>query len=610
MSGNVGTVTYTQNSSSSTLLSVNSTGAVSVSGLLAVGSYTVSGTDGDTSGDSGSFSYTLGVTASTMSQVAPTTGVTTVNSSNGFTSQLNVTGNHGVVTYTATGGDMTHLLASSSGVISTNGILAAGGYAVSGTARDASGDTGTWTYALTVNAPPLTVGTVINQTSVTSGATTTAASASFVIGPIVVGNAVGTVTFVTTTSSAGLNVSPNGDITTSGTLAPGIYIVSGTDKDAQGDSGTWQYKLTVNAVATHTVTFSANGGTGAMAVESESAPTALALNAFKRVGFAFTQWNTAANGSGSNFADGATYPFSSSTTLYAQWKVEKRAKKPAIHAVTFKANGGSGTMAAERGKAPAALTPNRFRRTGYTFTQWNTAANGTGSNFANRAKYPFTSSVALYAQWSKVAKKTKKNSVTFNANRGTGVMATESESSPAALTPNRFRRTGYTFTHWNTARNGSGSSYSNGAVFPFTSSTTLFAQWKVKKVVVKPAIHAVVTLSAFAVKSSALSAALTAQIESLAREIKANRDTKIALVGYGDTLSAANQLNESAWAANFTLSEQRATSVETFLEAQLKSLGVSAYTITAIGNGTANPGSTGETAAEQAKNRHVIATIT
>ena len=71
---------------------------------------------------------------------------------------------------------------------------------------------------------------------------------------------------------------------------------------------------------TFTVTFNGNGSTGgSMANQVASSPTALSANAFTRTGYTFTGWNTAANGSGTPYADGATYPFSASTTLYAQW---------------------------------------------------------------------------------------------------------------------------------------------------------------------------------------------------------------------------------------------------------------------------------------------------
>ena len=74
-----------------------------------------------------------------------------------------------------------------------------------------------------------------------------------------------------------------------------------------------------SASSSYTVTFDANGGTGTTAAQTASAATALTANGFTRSGYNFTGWNTAANGSGTAYADGASYAFTSSTTLYAQW---------------------------------------------------------------------------------------------------------------------------------------------------------------------------------------------------------------------------------------------------------------------------------------------------
>ena len=49
-----------------------------------------------------------------------------------------------------------------------------------------------------------------------------------------------------------------------------------------------------------------------------------------------------------------------------------------------------------------ALTSNAFVDSGYTFTGWNTAPGGGGTNYANGAIYSFTSGVILYAQWTAV----------------------------------------------------------------------------------------------------------------------------------------------------------------------------------------------------------------
>jgi uncharacterized repeat protein (TIGR02543 family) len=154
----------------------------------------------------------------------------------------------------------------------------------------------------------------------------------------------------------------------------------------------------VNPVTPHTVTFNANTGSGTMAAETNSTSTALTANSFTRTGYTFAGWNTAANGSGTAYANSAVYPFSTSTTLYAQWTVVA-----VSHTVTFKTNGGKGTMATESSTTSKALTTNSFTRTGYTFAGWNTAKKGTGTTYANGAAYPFTANATLYAQWTKAA---------------------------------------------------------------------------------------------------------------------------------------------------------------------------------------------------------------
>ncbi len=70
-------------------------------------------------------------------------------------------------------------------------------------------------------------------------------------------------------------------------------------------------------------------------------------------------------------------------------------------------------------------------------------------------------------------------SVTFDANGGSGLMATETEvvNTAASLSPNAFTFYGYTFNNWNTDPNGTGSSFANGAVYSFATSITLYAQW-------------------------------------------------------------------------------------------------------------------------------------
>jgi len=154
------------------------------------------------------------------------------------------------------------------------------------------------------------------------------------------------------------------------------------------------------AVTTSTITFSANGGSGTMTNETETDGTTAVLtpNTFTYVGYTFNNWNTAANGSGTNFTDGESVRFDGSVTLYAQWTV---ALAPTTATITFNANGGSGTIAPETENlnVSAALTANTFTRTGYTFRGWNTTANGTGTSYTNGELVQFTGSATFYAQW-------------------------------------------------------------------------------------------------------------------------------------------------------------------------------------------------------------------
>lgn len=68
--------------------------------------------------------------------------------------------------------------------------------------------------------------------------------------------------------------------------------------------------------------------------------------------------------------------------------------------------------------------------------------------------------------------------VTFDANGGTGTMVSQSVNGAAALNANTFTRSGYTFIGWNTAVNGSGTSYANTANITPAADLTLYAQWK------------------------------------------------------------------------------------------------------------------------------------
>ena len=81
---------------------------------------------------------------------------------------------------------------------------------------------------------------------------------------------------------------------------------------------------------TLTINFDGNGSTGGSTASQRIAAgntASLNTNGFTRTGYVFTGWNTAADGSGTSYADGADYTVTPATgdatvTLYAQWLLD------------------------------------------------------------------------------------------------------------------------------------------------------------------------------------------------------------------------------------------------------------------------------------------------
>lgn len=87
------------------------------------------------------------------------------------------------------------------------------------------------------------------------------------------------------------------------------------------------------------------------------------------------------------------------------WLGTLKVKQPStLSTVTFRPNGGSGSMADQSSVSSAWLTKNSFVRKGYHFVGWNTHPKGRGKAYADRAVYPFDKNATLYAQWMKAGR--------------------------------------------------------------------------------------------------------------------------------------------------------------------------------------------------------------
>ena len=97
-------------------------------------------------------------------------------------------------------------------------------------------------------------------------------------------------------------------------------------------------------ISTYTVTYNGNGNTGGSAPASVVTPgafTVAAAGTLEKTGYSFTGWNTAADGSGTGYAAGASAVATSNLTLYAQWTISDGERTSTL-TFTEKCNG-SGT---------------------------------------------------------------------------------------------------------------------------------------------------------------------------------------------------------------------------------------------------------------------------
>lgn len=147
--------------------------------------------------------------------------------------------------------------------------------------------------------------------------------------------------------------------------------------------------------STYTVSYNANGGSGAPGSQTKTYGVALTLSSTKptRTNYDFVKWNTKTDGSGTSYNSGASYTANAAVTLYAVWKL-------AGHNITFNANGGTGAPATIFKNANATITiPTKVPvRSGYDFLGWATSAEG-AAVYQPGDSYSTNATLNLYAVW-------------------------------------------------------------------------------------------------------------------------------------------------------------------------------------------------------------------
>ena len=248
---------------------------------------------------------------------------------------------------------------------------------------------------------------------------------------------------------------------------------------------------------TTTISFDANGGIGTLATVTATYTEALPTitTAPTKEGYVFAGYFDAITGGTKYYnadlsAAKENWDIGTNTTLYAQWQ-------GIPYTIVFRPNGAdSGSMSGQELEygTSASLKPNAYTRTGYTFTGWNTQADGNGTSYAagqtvSNLTMEADSVIILYAQWDAQTYTVTLNegggsasyTVSFNLNGASGTApAAQTVTATQGLTyPTPPMRSGYAFAGWYTNSSGTGTHFDFSQ--EVTGNTILYAKWKQMK---------------------------------------------------------------------------------------------------------------------------------
>ena len=151
--------------------------------------------------------------------------------------------------------------------------------------------------------------------------------------------------------------------------------------------------------AKYTISYNANGGSGAPAAQTKTHDVTLKLSTQQptRDGYTFLGWATSSSATSAQYQPGGSYTSNANVTLYAVW--QKNA--PVTYTISYNANGGSGAPAAQTKTHDVALklSTQQPTRDGYTFLGWATSSSATSAQYQPGGSYTSNANVTLYAVW-------------------------------------------------------------------------------------------------------------------------------------------------------------------------------------------------------------------
>ena len=232
-----------------------------------------------------------------------------------------------------------------------------------------------------------------------------------------------------------------------------------------------------NAATTYTVSYNANGGTGAPSSQTKTHNVTLTLRTTTptRSGYSFLGWSTSSTATSPTYYAGGSYTANASATLYAVWSYNA----PTVYTISFNANGGSG--------APSSVTKTHGvtlylpstepTRTNYDFLGWSTSSTATSPTYYAGGSFTQNANTTLYAVWEYDPATYRVN---YNANGGSGAPSSQTKTYGVSLTLSSVipTRSGYDFLGWSTSSTATSATYDPGDSYTTNASVTLYAVWQ------------------------------------------------------------------------------------------------------------------------------------
>lgn len=224
---------------------------------------------------------------------------------------------------------------------------------------------------------------------------------------------------------------------------------------------------------TYTITYNANGGSGAPKNQTKKYAESIKLSTQEptRKDYIFLGWSTSAQGC-VEFAPGSVCSVNENITLYALWQEEENE----VYYIIYNANGGKNAPSMQTKNEDEDVTISEVvpTREGYTFDGW-AIGNDDTVVYSSGDSYKENKTLYLHAVWT-----ANTYTISYDANGGFGAPRNQTKihDEDIVLSIVEPEREGHMFIGWSDARYAEYAKYYVEDTFTKNSDTVLYAVWE------------------------------------------------------------------------------------------------------------------------------------